>query len=86
MSGRNRSWFLRVGAGMKKILTAVALTCFAASGGALAAGTAAAADTGGVNLPSVVPLSGVLNQKAKPAASPDLPPANTLVESLLPRR
>ncbi|MER8234768.1 hypothetical protein ACIRQY_19265 [Streptomyces sp. NPDC101490] len=69
---------------MKKILTAVALTCFAASGGALAAGTAAA-DTGGLNLPSVVPLSGVLNPKAKPAASPDLPPANTMVESLLPR-
>ncbi|KQX58008.1 MULTISPECIES: hypothetical protein [unclassified Streptomyces] len=69
---------------MKKMLTAVALTCFAATGGLSAAGTAAA-DTGGVNLPSVVPLSGVLTPKAKPAAgTPHLPPANTAVERLLP--
>ncbi|MFH9726948.1 hypothetical protein ACH4M4_28885 [Streptomyces sp. NPDC017254] len=70
---------------MKKMLTAVALTCFAATGGLSAAGTAAA-DTGGVNLPSVVPLSGVLTPKAKPAGTPDLPPANAAVERLLPKR
>ncbi|WP_055599412.1 hypothetical protein [Streptomyces aureus] len=68
---------------MKKMLTAVALTCFAATGGLAAAGTAAA-DAGGVNLPSVVPLSGVLTPKAAPAGTPDLPPANAAVERLLP--
>ncbi|MBB4985896.1 hypothetical protein [Streptomyces nymphaeiformis] len=66
---------------MKRILTAAALTVFAAAGAA--AGTASA-DTGGMNLPSVVPLSGVLTPKAKPAGTPDLPPANAAVERLLP--
>ncbi|WP_432114857.1 hypothetical protein [Streptomyces sp. S1] len=69
---------------MKRILTAVALTAFAAAGAAGAAGTAAA-DTGGVNLPSVVPLSGVLTPKAAPAGTPALPPANAAVEHLLPK-
>ncbi|MFD5106358.1 hypothetical protein [Streptomyces cinereoruber] len=69
---------------MKRILTAVALTAFAAAGAAGVAGTAAA-DTGGVNLPSVVPLSGVLNPEAKPAGTPGLPPANAAVERLLPK-
>ncbi|MFJ5832385.1 hypothetical protein [Streptomyces sp. NPDC093089] len=68
---------------MKRILTAAALSCLAAAGAVSAAGTAAA-DTGGVNLPSVVPLSGVLTPKAKPAGTPDLPPANAAVERLLP--
>ncbi|MEW1904347.1 chaplin [Streptomyces sp. NPDC086147] len=68
---------------MKRILTAVALTAFAAAGAAGAAGTAAA-DTGGVNLPSVVPLSGVLTSKTKPAGGPALPPVNAAVERLLP--
>ncbi|MBP2582767.1 MULTISPECIES: hypothetical protein [unclassified Streptomyces] len=65
---------------MKKMLTAVALTCFAATGGLAAAGTAAA----DASLPSVVPLSGVLTPKAKPAGTPDLPAANAAVERLLP--
>ncbi|MFD3529889.1 hypothetical protein [Streptomyces sp. NPDC058664] len=63
---------------MKKILTAAALSCLAAAGGLSAAGT------GGVNLPSVVPLSGVLTPKAVPAGTPGLPPANAAVERLLP--
>ncbi|MFC7795193.1 hypothetical protein [Streptomyces cinereoruber] len=66
---------------MKRILTTVAPTASAAAG---AAGTAAA-DTGGVNLPSVVPLSGVLNPEATPAGMPGLPPANAAVERLLPK-
>ncbi|MEV8590154.1 hypothetical protein [Streptomyces sp. NPDC051180] len=70
---------------MKRILTAAALTCLAATGAIGAAGTATA-DTGGMNLPSVVPLSGVLTPKAKPAGGPDLPPANAAVERLLPGR
>ncbi|MEV6245729.1 hypothetical protein AB0M38_05915 [Streptomyces sp. NPDC051742] len=71
---------------MKKMLTAAALTAFAAAGLAGATAGTAAADTGGVNLPSVVPLSGVLTPKAKPATAPDLPPANAAVERLLPGR
>ncbi|GHB04928.1 hypothetical protein ACIQRS_19515 [Streptomyces termitum] len=71
---------------MKRILTAAALTAFAAAGGLSAAGTAAA-DTGGLNLPSVVPLSGVLNPKPVPAkAAADLPAANKAVQGLLPGR
>jgi len=71
---------------MKKILTAVALGSFAVTGGLAAAGTAAA-DTAGANLPSVVPLSGVLAPKAqqpKPAVAEQMPAANKLVEGLLP--
>ncbi|MFJ3903206.1 hypothetical protein [Streptomyces sp. NPDC090025] len=71
---------------MKKILTAAALTTLAVAGGltAAAAGTAAA-DTGGANLPSVVPLSGVLNPKEAPAAvAQQMPGANKLVSGLLP--
>ncbi|MFF9853806.1 hypothetical protein [Streptomyces litmocidini] len=68
---------------MKRILTAAALTVFAAGAAGAAAGTAAA-DTGGMNLPSVVPLSGVLTPKAKPAGAPGLPPADAAVEHLLP--
>ncbi|WP_432125952.1 hypothetical protein [Streptomyces sp. bgisy082] len=68
---------------MKRILTAVALTAFAAAGAAGAAGTAAA-DTGGLNPPSVVPLSGVLTPGAEPAGAPGLPPVNAAVERLLP--
>ncbi|MFF1511973.1 hypothetical protein [Streptomyces sp. NPDC058326] len=70
---------------MKKILTAAALSCLAATGGLSAAGTAAA-DTGGMNLPSVVPLSGVLDPKPAPAGTPGLPPANAAVERMLPGR
>ncbi|MFD3332435.1 hypothetical protein ACFWV1_07250 [Streptomyces sp. NPDC058700] len=68
---------------MKKILTAAALSCLAAAGGLSGAGTAAA-DAGGLNLPSVVPLSGVLTPTAESADTPDLPPANAAVERLLP--
>lgn len=68
---------------MKKILTAAALTGLALSGGLAAAGTAAA-DTTGANLPSVVPLSGVLAPKAKPAVADQMPAANKMVENLLP--
>ncbi|MFF0476739.1 hypothetical protein [Streptomyces sp. NPDC004284] len=71
---------------MKRILTAAALTVFAAAGAAGAAAGTASADTGGMNLPSVIPLSGVLTPKAKPAHTPDLPPANAAVERLLPGR
>ncbi|WP_282693008.1 hypothetical protein [Streptomyces sp. CC208A] len=70
---------------MKKILTAAALTAFAATGGLASAGTAAA-DTGGLNLPSVVPLSGVLNPKPLPPAAADMPATNQAVENLLPGR
>ncbi|MFE5514210.1 hypothetical protein ACFQ9J_27125 [Streptomyces sp. NPDC056529] len=53
---------------MKRILTAAALTAFAAAGAAGAAGT------GGLNLPSVVPLSGVLapgrSRRARPVCRP----------------
>ncbi|MEV7533766.1 hypothetical protein [Streptomyces hydrogenans] len=70
---------------MKRILTAAALTAFAATAGLASAGSAAA-DTGGMNLPSVVPLSGVLAPKPKPAAGADLPEANKAVEGLLPGR
>ncbi|MBD0709387.1 MULTISPECIES: hypothetical protein [unclassified Streptomyces] len=69
---------------MKKILTAVVLTCLTVSGGALAAGTASA-DTGGLNLPSVVPLSGLLMPKAKPGGKAPLPHASSLVGGLLPK-
>ncbi|WP_175439019.1 hypothetical protein [Streptomyces vilmorinianum] len=64
---------------MKKILTA-ALTGLAVAGSLGTAGTAAAES----DLPSVVPLSGVLAPKAKPAAAADMPPANAAVEKLLP--
>ncbi|MFI8323413.1 hypothetical protein [Streptomyces sp. NPDC085529] len=70
---------------MKRILTAAALTAVAATGALASAGTAAA-DTGGLNLPSVVPLSGVLTPKAKPAQAADMPAANAAVERLLPGR
>ncbi|NML54862.1 hypothetical protein HHL19_34125 [Streptomyces sp. R302] len=70
---------------MKRILTAAALTAFAATGGLAAAGSAAA-DTGGMNLPSVVPLSGVLNPKPLPPAAADMPAPNKAVEKLLPGR
>ncbi|WP_432086631.1 hypothetical protein [Streptomyces sp. bgisy095] len=69
---------------MKRILTAVALTAFAAAGAAGTADTAGAADTGGLNPPSVVLLSGVLTPGAKPAGTPGLPPVNAAVERLLP--
>lgn len=56
---------------MKRILTAAALTVFAAAGAAGAAAGTAAADTGGMNLPSVVPLSGVLTPRpSRPAPRP----------------
>ncbi|GGY69485.1 hypothetical protein [Streptomyces omiyaensis] len=70
---------------MKKLLTAAALTAFAATG-ALASAATATADTGGLNLPSVVPLSGVLAPKPKPAAAPEAPAAGKAVEGLLPGR
>ncbi|MGW4050533.1 hypothetical protein ACWENA_06845 [Streptomyces sp. NPDC004779] len=68
---------------MKKLLTAAALTAFAATGGLASAGSAAA-DAGGLNLPSVVPLSGVLDPKPLPPQAADLPPANQAVNKLLP--
>ncbi|MEU2118891.1 hypothetical protein ABZ567_25320 [Streptomyces sp. NPDC016459] len=67
---------------MKKILTAAALSCLAAAG--LSGAGTAAADAGGVNLPSVVPLSGVLTPMAESADESDLPVANAAVERLLP--
>ncbi|MFF2779860.1 hypothetical protein ACFVU3_33780 [Streptomyces sp. NPDC058052] len=70
---------------MKKLLTAAALTAFAATGGLASAG-AAAADTGGMNLPSVVPLSGVLAPEPLPAQAADLPPVHRAVDGLLPGR
>ncbi|MDT9692626.1 hypothetical protein Q5762_30710 [Streptomyces sp. P9(2023)] len=73
---------------MKKILTA-ALTGLALAGSIGAAGSAVAdtADIGNANLPSVVPLSGLLNPQAK-AAGPAarMPAANATVEGLLPGR
>ncbi|MFI8521392.1 hypothetical protein ACIGEZ_26750 [Streptomyces sp. NPDC085481] len=69
---------------MKKMLTAAALTSLAVAGGLLATAPGAAADSAGANLPSVVPLSGVLAPKAKPASAADMPAANKLVEGLLP--
>ncbi|GAA2796303.1 hypothetical protein [Streptomyces showdoensis] len=69
---------------MKKMLTAVALTGLAVAGGLSAAAGTAAADTGGANLPSVVPLSGVLMPKGKGAAPEGMPGANQLVSGLLP--
>ncbi|MGW0122337.1 hypothetical protein [Streptomyces sp. NPDC003327] len=72
---------------MKRILTAAALStlsALAAAGAVSASAGTAAADTGGMNLPSVVPLSGVLNPQPKPAAAADMPPVNTAVERLLP--
>ncbi|MFE6223503.1 MULTISPECIES: hypothetical protein [unclassified Streptomyces] len=70
---------------MKRILTAAALTA-AATAGALASAGTAAADAGGLNLPSVVPLSGVLDPKPLPPEAADLPPANQAVNGLLPGR
>lgn len=66
---------------MKKILTA-ALTGLAVAGSLGTAGTAAA-DTAGANLPTVIPLSGVLAPKAKPALG-DMPAADTALSGLLP--
>ncbi|MEU6879418.1 hypothetical protein [Streptomyces sp. NPDC046712] len=70
---------------MKKILTA-ALTGLAVAGSIGAAGSAVAdtADLGNASLPSVVPLSGLLNPQEKPAAAADMPAANAVVEGLLP--
>ncbi|MCT4356321.1 hypothetical protein M5362_24645 [Streptomyces sp. Je 1-79] len=72
---------------MKKILTA-ALTGLAVAGSIGAAGAAAAgtADLGNAHLPSVVPLSGLLDPQERPAASAAaaLPAANAAVEGLLP--
>ncbi|MER8046131.1 hypothetical protein [Streptomyces sp. NPDC094032] len=68
---------------MKKILTAVTLTGLAVAGGLAAAGSAAA-DTGGANLPSVVPLSGVLMPQGKGPVPAAMPGANKLVSGLLP--
>ncbi|MFF9914337.1 hypothetical protein [Streptomyces sp. NPDC013457] len=72
---------------MKKILTAV-LTGLAVAGGIGAAGSAVAdtTDLGNATLPSVVPLSGLLNPQEKPASAADLPAANATVERLLPGR
>ena len=77
-SARNPLCGKRVGAGMKKILTA-ALTGLALAGSIGAAGSAVAdtADLGNAHLPSVVPLSGLLNPQEKPAAG-------AAVEGLLP--
>ncbi|WP_329119433.1 hypothetical protein [Streptomyces sp. NBC_01353] len=70
---------------MKKILTA-ALTGLALAGSIGAAGSAVAdtADLGNAHLPSVVPLSGLLNPQEKPASAADRPAATAAVEGLLP--
>ncbi|MFD3947663.1 hypothetical protein [Streptomyces sp. NPDC058579] len=70
---------------MKKMLTA-ALTGLALVGGIGAAGSAVAdtsTDLGNANLPSVVPLSGLLNPQERPT---EMPAANATVEGLLPGR
>ncbi|MEU4270958.1 hypothetical protein [Streptomyces sp. NPDC026092] len=70
---------------MKKMLTA-ALTGLALAGSLGAAGSAVAdtsTDLGNANLPSVVPLSGLLNPQERPA---EMPAANAAVEGLLPGR
>ncbi|MEU9702093.1 hypothetical protein [Streptomyces sp. NPDC047981] len=71
---------------MKKMLTA-ALTGLALAGSLGAAGSAVAdttTDLGNANLPSVVPLSGLLNpQERQPA---EMPAGNAAVEGLLPGR
>ncbi|MFC8505694.1 hypothetical protein ACFU3J_01530 [Streptomyces sp. NPDC057411] len=69
---------------MKKILTAAALTGLAVAGGLAATAGTAAADTAGANLPSVVPLSGVLTPQGKGAAPAEMPAPNKLVQGLLP--
>lgn len=66
---------------MKKILTAAALTGLAVAGGLAAGAGTAAADA---NLPSVVPLSGVLMPKGDKATPAEMPGANKLVQGLLP--
>ncbi|MFB7374392.1 hypothetical protein ACFC0D_31660 [Streptomyces sp. NPDC056222] len=68
---------------MKKILTA-ALTGLALAGSIGAAGSAVAdtADLGNAHLPSVVPLSGLLNPQEKPAGVP----VDAAVEGLMPGR
>ncbi|MFE5483737.1 hypothetical protein [Streptomyces sp. NPDC056527] len=67
---------------MKKIRN-LALTGLALVGSIGAAGSAVAdtADLGNAHLPSVVPLSGLLDPQEKPA-----PAADTVVEGLLPGR
>ncbi|BAU84053.1 hypothetical protein SLA_3139 [Streptomyces laurentii] len=65
---------------MNKFLAA-ALTVAAAATTLGAAGTASADNT---NLPTVVPLSGLLSPKPKPAQAAQMPPTNQLVENLLP--
>ncbi|MFD9033551.1 hypothetical protein ACFVZW_20735 [Streptomyces sp. NPDC059567] len=72
---------------MKKIRN-LALTGLALAGTIGAAGSAVAdtADIGNAHLPSVVPLSGLLNPQEKPASAADMPAANAAVEGLLPGR
>ncbi|MFC8276106.1 hypothetical protein ACFUJR_26920 [Streptomyces sp. NPDC057271] len=72
---------------MKKIRNLV-LTGLAVAGSIGAAGSAVAAttDLGNATLPSVVPLSGLLDPQEKPASAADLPAANATVERLLPGR
>lgn len=68
---------------MKKILTAT-LTGLALAGSIGGAGSAVAdttADLGNANLPTVVPLSGLLNPQERPAEAPAPHPA---VQGLLP--
>ncbi|MEU9997830.1 hypothetical protein ACGFYP_32970 [Streptomyces sp. NPDC048370] len=70
---------------MKKIRN-LALAGLALAGSIGAAGSAVAdttTDLGNANLPSVVPLSGLLNPQERPA---DMPAANATVQGLLPGR
>ncbi|MGW6567823.1 hypothetical protein [Streptomyces sp. NPDC054975] len=69
---------------MKKIRN-LALTGLVLAGSVGAAGSAVAdtADLGNANLPSVVPLSGLLNPQERPS---DMSAAHTAVGGLLPGR
>ncbi|MEU7009081.1 hypothetical protein [Streptomyces sp. NPDC046332] len=71
-----------------KMIRNLALTGLALAGSIGAAGSAAAdtMDLGNANLPSVVPLSGLLDPQEKPASAAGTPAANATVEGLLPGR
>ncbi|MEU8522645.1 hypothetical protein [Streptomyces sp. NBC_01216] len=68
---------------MKKILP-LALAGLSLAGTLGSAGTAVAESD--LGLSTVVPLSGVLDPGKKQPAPADLPPANAMVQSLLPGR
>ncbi|MER7954151.1 hypothetical protein [Streptomyces sp. NPDC096030] len=71
-----------------KTIRNLVLTGLAVAAGIGAAGPAAAGttDLGNATLPSVVPLSGLLDPQEKPASAAELPAADATVEGLLPGR